>query len=111
VARAQEGSAEQGEEAPKSTIDVEITLDDPEKAGQLDEAPVSVEMTGEKRENVLSVPVEALLALREGGYGLELVQGDGSRVVAVEIGLFAGGRVEVSGQGVTEGAKVGVPAE
>jgi peptidoglycan hydrolase-like protein with peptidoglycan-binding domain len=111
VATVQKGSGEQEEDETKSTIEVEITLDDPEQTGKLDEAPVSVEMTTEKRENVLSVPVEALLALREGGYGLELVQGAGTRIVAVEIGLFAGGRVEVSGQGVTEGARVGVPAQ
>ncbi|MFD0851704.1 hypothetical protein ACFQ07_05710, partial [Actinomadura adrarensis] len=111
VATAPEGSGAQGEKETTPTIDVEITLDDPAKAGRLDQAPVSVAMTSEKRENVLSVPIEALLALRQGGYGVQLVQGGVTRIVTVETGLFAGGRVEVSGQGLAEGAKVGVPAQ
>jgi peptidoglycan hydrolase-like protein with peptidoglycan-binding domain len=42
VATAQEGSGEQAQEETRSTIEVEITLDDPYNAGRLDEAPVSV---------------------------------------------------------------------
>jgi peptidoglycan hydrolase-like protein with peptidoglycan-binding domain len=76
----------------------------------LDEAAVTVSFESGKRENVLTVPVHALLALAEGGYGVEVVDGAARRIVAVETGLFAGGRVEVSGGGLTEGMKVGVPA-
>ncbi|RJL34644.1 hypothetical protein D5H75_07290 [Bailinhaonella thermotolerans] len=100
----------QGEEADP-TIDVEITLTDPKKAGRLDQAPVTVEMESERRKNVLSVPVEALLALREGGFGLEIVEGASRRVVAVETGVYGGGRVEVSGAGLAEGMRVGVPEQ
>ena len=56
------------------------------------------------------MPVAALLALAEGGYGLEIIEGSGSRIVAVETGLFADGRVEVSGDGVSQGATVGMPS-
>jgi len=70
---------------------------------------VSVTMQSETHKNVLSVPVEALLALKEGGYGLQVVEGDSTRIIAVEVGMFASGRVEVSGGGVAAGMKVGVP--
>ena len=59
---------------------------------------------------MLTVPVAALLALAEGGYGVEVVDGSTSHYVAVETGLFAGGRVEVSGDGLAEGMTVGMPA-
>ncbi|NDU75698.1 HlyD family efflux transporter periplasmic adaptor subunit [Actinomadura sp. DSM 109109] len=93
----------------KTTVGVDISLG---KAGtgRLDEAPVSVELESERRRGVLSVPVEALLALREGGFGVEVVDGS-RRLVPVEAGAFGGGRVEVSGSGLREGMKVGVPAE
>ncbi|MEV0665085.1 peptidoglycan-binding protein [Actinomadura luteofluorescens] len=103
---AQTSGAEQDQ---KTTIGVDISVGSA-KTGRLDEAPVSVELESERRKGVLSVPVEALLALREGGFGVEAV--DGSRhLVPVEAGAFGGGRVEVAGSGLREGMKVGVPAE
>ncbi|HEU4675058.1 MAG TPA: peptidoglycan-binding protein, partial [Motilibacteraceae bacterium] len=60
--------------------------------------------------NVLAVPVEALLALREGGFGVEVVEGASTRVVPVELGAFGSGMVEITGAGLAEGMKVGVPA-
>jgi hypothetical protein len=54
--------------------------------------------------------VAALLALAEGGYGVEIVSGSTSRIVAVETGLFADGRVEVAGADLTEGMTVGMPS-
>lgn len=92
----------------KTTVGVDISVGNAE-TGRLDEAPVSVELESERRKGVLSVPVEALLALREGGFGVEVV--DASRhLVPVEVGAFGGGRVEVAGSGLREGTKVGVPA-
>jgi peptidoglycan hydrolase-like protein with peptidoglycan-binding domain len=76
----------------------------------LDRAAVSVAFTAAQRPGVLTVPVEALLALAEGGYGVQIVDSAGSRIVAVRTGLFADGRVEVSGDGIAAGAKVGVPS-
>jgi membrane fusion protein, multidrug efflux system len=61
-----------------------------------------------ERKDVLTVPVGALLALAEGGYGLEVVEGSTTRIVAVETGLFADGKVEVSGSGIADGTTVGV---
>jgi peptidoglycan hydrolase-like protein with peptidoglycan-binding domain len=74
----------------------------------LDGSPVDVYFTRRKAENVLAVPVGALLALAEGGYGVELA--DTHELVAVETGLFADGMVEVKGDGLAPGVKVVVPA-
>ncbi|MGI5208405.1 hypothetical protein ACQEU6_43425 [Spirillospora sp. CA-108201] len=93
----------------KTTVGVDISLGSA-RTGRLDEAPVSVELESERRRGVLSVPVEALLALREGGFGVEVVDGAG-RLVPVETGAFGGGRVEIAGDGLREGMRVGVPAE
>jgi peptidoglycan hydrolase-like protein with peptidoglycan-binding domain len=93
----------------KTTVGVDISIGNAE-TGRLDEAPVSVELESERKKDVLSVPVEALLALREGGFGVEVVDG-GRHLVPVEVGTFGGGRVEITGNGVREGMKVGVPAE
>ncbi|MGI9121181.1 MAG: hypothetical protein ACR2G7_13870 [Acidimicrobiales bacterium] len=54
-------------------------------------------------------PRQALVALAEGGYGLEVADGAARRYVRVETGLFAEGMVEVSGDGLAEGMRVVVP--
>lgn len=95
----------------KATVEVLVTLDKPEDAGALDGAPVTVGFTSESRKKVLSVPVNALVALAEGGYGVEIVDpatGD-RRLVGVKPGLFANGRVEITGEGLAAGQKVRVP--
>lgn len=101
------GGGQSGEEET-STIDVTITLDDPKATAGFDQAPVDIELVSDERKDVLTVPVAALLALREGGYGVEVVSGGKSEMVAVEVGMFADGTVEISGAGIKEGLKVGV---
>lgn len=86
-----------GGQGNPATFDVEIALDDPSAAAGLDEAPVDVRAVTETVEDVLAVPVSALLALAEGGYAVELVEGGSTRLVAVDPGFFAGGQVEVTG--------------
>jgi membrane fusion protein, multidrug efflux system len=97
-------------ESGSATVDVTVTLANQRSLGTLDQAPVTVQVVSAERRNVLAVPVAALLALREGGYGVQVVSGDSSRVVAVETGMFADGQVEITGSGITEGTVVGVPA-
>ncbi|MET9698890.1 peptidoglycan-binding protein [Streptomyces sp. NPDC006529] len=97
-----------GDKKPKVRIDV--TLDDAAGAKGPDQAPVSVNLTGEVRKNVLSVPVNSLLALAEGGFGVQVVENGTVREVKVEPGMFGKGRVEVKGDALTEGMRVGVPA-
>jgi multidrug efflux pump subunit AcrA (membrane-fusion protein) len=87
-----------------------VTLVDPEAAPDLDEAPVDVEIVSDRADNVLVVPVTALLALSEGGYAVEVVAEDGSIVlVAVDPGLFADGFVEVTSNALAAGMEVVVP--
>jgi peptidoglycan hydrolase-like protein with peptidoglycan-binding domain len=71
--------------------------------------PVEVIVATDERADVLLVPVSALLALAEGGYGLEIVRGDGTtKIVRVDTGLFADGKVEVRGAGIAAGTVVGI---
>jgi peptidoglycan hydrolase-like protein with peptidoglycan-binding domain len=92
------------------TIPLEIRLARRVKTGGLDEAPVDVAIQKDRADNVLTVPVSALLALAEGGYAVEVVDADGStHLVAVEPGLYADGIVEISGDGIKKGMKVVVP--
>lgn len=100
-------SSQTGVESGDPTITVTITLPDDPAVPDLDQAPVTVGISREQRENALTVPVTALLALVEGGYGLEVVQPSGTtRIVAVEVGVYADGYVEVAGQGIEPGTKV-----
>lgn len=94
---------------PDVLIPVTVELADQQALGTLDAAPVDVDLVSQKREGVLTVPVAALLALPEGGYGVEVVESRSTRVVAVQTGLFAAGRVEIQGGGIEAGMKVGVP--
>jgi peptidoglycan hydrolase-like protein with peptidoglycan-binding domain len=90
-----------------TTIPVTVALDDPRAGGRLDQAPVEVYVTTESRKGVLAVPVTALLALKEGGYALETVDANGQhRLVAVRLGVFSNGMVEVAGSGLRAGTKV-----
>ena len=96
---------------PKATVDVIIAINDPAAltAAAFDQAPVTVRVVTRAAEDVLAVPVEALLALAEGGYAVELAHDDGTTsLVAVELGAFADGWVEVTGD-VAEGDQVEVP--
>jgi peptidoglycan hydrolase-like protein with peptidoglycan-binding domain len=109
TAGASAGASEQG---PEATIDVDIALAASATTGRLDQAPVTVTLRNDRRENVLSVPIEALLALREGGYGVEVVGAGGTRRIAtVTTGAYGGGRVEISGSGLAAGMRVGVPEQ
>ena len=91
-------------------FEMTVTLDDPEAAQGLDEAPVDVEIVGDRADDVLAVPVTALLALAEGGYAVEVVSEDGTiTLVGVEPGLFSDGFVEVTSSGLDAGMQVIVP--
>jgi peptidoglycan hydrolase-like protein with peptidoglycan-binding domain len=107
----QGNQAQQNQDSSSTaTIPVTITLD--EASGvELDEAPVDVEIASDSAENVLAVPVTALLALAGGGYAVEVVDASGqTHLVRVEPGMYADGYVEIAGDGIEEGTTVVVPA-
>ena len=101
---------------------IEVTLEvlNPEEIEAYDQAPVKVFVTTEISADVLYVPVNALLALAEGGYALEVYEGEvetgtfngesgvDTNYIAVEIGVFTDGFVEVKGN-ISEGQVVVVP--
>jgi len=93
--------------ADDSVAQVEVTLDQ-QVPDDLIGAPVDVIVAIDRRKDVLTVPVNALLAVAEGGFGLEVIDDDGTtEVVPVRTGLFGDGRVEVKGKGIAEGTVVG----
>ncbi len=68
-------SANSGGGSP--TINVDIAPNDPTATGTLDQLPVEVWITEGTADNVLVVPVDALLALAGGGYAVEAVGAGG----------------------------------
>jgi hypothetical protein len=112
IGRVAQLPAGQNNSAGDATIAAYISLDNPDKASGLDQAPVHVEITTEGVENVLSVPVTAIVGKSGGGFAVEVVRAGGRReLVVVELGLFdtADGRVEVTGN-LHEGDQVVVPS-
>ena len=96
-----------------ATIPAYISLDHPQQAHSLDQAPVQVEITTKGVANALSVPVTAIVGRSGGGFAVEVVGADGRRkLVAVKLGLFdaAGGRVQVVEGDLREGDQVVVPS-
>jgi hypothetical protein len=96
-----------------ATIPAYISLDHPQQAHSLEQAPVHVEITTKGVANALSVPVTAIVGRSGGGFAVEVVGADGRRkLVAVKLGLFdaAGGRVQVVEGDLREGDHVVVPS-
>ncbi len=91
------------------TVTVTITLDATPPGASLDQAPVNVNITTQTVSNVLAVPVNSLLALQGGGFGVDVVTGSGAvRLVGVTTGLYSNTMVQVSGPGITAGTRVEV---
>jgi membrane fusion protein, multidrug efflux system len=94
---------------PQTWIEAVVSLGDPRAAAGIEAAVVTVVFTAAERKDVLTVPVAALVALAEGGYGVEVVEGSTTHYIKVTPGLFSQGRVEVTGDGLREGVTVGMP--
>ncbi|WP_051468839.1 peptidoglycan-binding protein [Actinomadura oligospora] len=96
----------------RSTVPVTVTPGGSRATGALDQAPVGVSITTESVEGALMVPVNALLALLGGGYGVEVVDAGGSHhLMPVTLGLFddTAGTVQITGKGIVPGQQVVVP--
>lgn len=94
-----------------ATFEVRIELDDPMFAEGLDEAPVDVIVVSDSVEDVMAIPVAALVALLEGGYAVEVDTGDGIiQLIAVEVGFFStDNMIEIISGALEPGDQVVVP--
>ncbi|PPG41931.1 peptidoglycan-binding protein [Rathayibacter rathayi] len=104
----QSQSQSQDDPTAGRVVPVEIALSDPAVADGLQEASVQTAFIGDRHDNVLTVPVDALLARAGGGYELDVIGDDSSRHrIPVTVGLVADGVAEVSGDGLHEALTVG----
>jgi hypothetical protein len=92
------------------TVTVTISLDATPPGATLDQAPVNVNITSQTADGVLAVPVNALLALEGGGFGVDVVSGAVSHLVGVTTGLYSNTLVQIAGSGITAGTLVEVPS-
>jgi hypothetical protein len=92
------------------TVPVTVTMDSTPPGAGTDQAPVNVNITSQRADNVLAVPVDALLALVGGGYAVDVVTGNTTHLAAVTTGLYSDTLVQVSGPGITAGEQVEVPS-
>jgi multidrug efflux pump subunit AcrA (membrane-fusion protein) len=105
-------SSSDDQSSSNTTIPVYITLAHPKVAGDLDQAPVQVQITTDGVKQALIVPVTALIGQAGGGYAVERVDARGvHQTVPVTLGLFdnAEGLVQVSGS-LAAGDRVVVPS-
>ena len=96
----------------KVVVPVSVGLADQARAAAFAQADVTVRFASTLADDVLTVPVEALVAIDESTFGLEVPgrsAGDPTTVLPVTVGAFASGRVEVSGEGIRAGLDVVVP--
>jgi hypothetical protein len=84
---------------------VTITLSGHQTGAGLDQAAVSVNFAQARADNVLSVPVTALLATAGGGYAVQEAAAPHT-LIPVTTGLFAAGYVQISGPGIYQGLQV-----
>ena len=101
------GSTGQAASGTTATVTVTVALDASTGALPVEPgAPVTVAVAVSSRHQVLAVPVTALLALAEGGYGVEVVEAHRRQLIGVSTGLFAQSLVEVSGPDLAAGQRV-----
>jgi peptidoglycan hydrolase-like protein with peptidoglycan-binding domain len=101
------GGGSSNSSSSSAPIDLIVTPNSPAATGTTAGVPVQVTLTVQSVKNVLAVPVPALLALAGGGYGLEVVTHSGTHeLVGVRTGVFAGGRVQITGAGIEPGVRV-----
>ena len=95
-------AAEDGPGTAPPKLTVTVSLNNSRAIAKLDSADVDVNFVGQTAKDVLVAPIEALIALREGGYAVQAPNG----LIAVKTGMFADGWVEITGDGLAEGTAV-----
>ena len=87
------------------TVSIEVLATD-----DLIEGTVTVSTIGDSVEGAVAVPTRALVALQEGGFAVEVVDGNGdATLTGVEIGAFDEGFVEITEGDLEPGDQVVVP--
>ena len=90
-------------------VEVEIELDEvPESQANLTDLTVDIVIVDRLAAGATVVPANALVATTDGGFAVEVTDGTNTSFVAVTPGLFADGKVEVSG--IEPGTTVVVPS-
>jgi hypothetical protein len=92
------------------TVAVTVSLDSTPPGATFDQAPVNVNITTQRADDVLAVPVNALLALEGGGFGVQVVTGTSTHLAGVTTGIYDNTLVQVSGSGISAGTRVEVPS-
>ncbi|MCU1396060.1 MAG: hypothetical protein JWM34_4488 [Ilumatobacteraceae bacterium] len=104
---------------PGSTPSVTITIhvdNIPSTVDSFVQIPVTLRVVDQSEPKAFVVPVSSLVALAEGGYALEVVDGknpDGTNathLIGVTTGLFTDGFVSVTGKSVAAGLEIVVPS-
>lgn len=90
-------------------VPVVIALADPAVAGVLQRITVTVSFVQKTHQQVLAVPVTALIALPGGGLGVEKVASAGTTRVPVTTGMYVQGYVEITGGDLAAGDDVVAP--
>lgn len=98
-----------------AVFEVLVELDDPTAAAGLaelpDETSVDVIFISDAVQDVMAIPVSALVALLEGGYAVEVDIGGGlTQLVAVEVGFFGSNNmIAITSAALQPGDRVVVP--
>lgn len=104
-AAGQGAAAAQGAAEAEPTVKVIIRLRDAIGA-VLDQATVDVDLTSTRADDVLAVPVTALLSLEGGRFAVEVREGTSRRVVPVRTGISSDSMIEIAGAGLRPGMRV-----
>jgi peptidoglycan hydrolase-like protein with peptidoglycan-binding domain len=94
-------------------VPVTVTLTDQAAVAAFPRASVTVQFSSTLADDVLTVPVEALVAVDATSFAVETPSDQPSeavRRIPVAVGAFASGRVQITGDGIRDGLPVAVPA-
>jgi peptidoglycan hydrolase-like protein with peptidoglycan-binding domain len=93
------------------TVPVTVVLTQDQADPNLVSTPVEVDFTQDQAKGALAVPTGALVALKEGGFAVQVQDANGAvHLVGVQPGIYSDGLVQVTGNGIAEGTKVMVPS-